>query len=834
MRWRRAQVFFLVTGDRRRALETQDHEDEAWMAALRSRARARRRASTHEPWPIGPEWLSNAGPQYSAVGVDWVEQALAALTAEQRACVVIPALCERGEDRLGAFLSCSPAQAMALRLQMMGRLQAALSQADIDRVDARPPGLSEATLTEALTDLADRGLAEADRPRIGRTIGIWIRRAVMLVIAALALAPGPARLAPGSQGVSWQDFGAIEFVDGRLRRMGRGSVTAAEWSPDGLRIVLAATTGVYALEAATLRPISSAPSESGTRLLGFNPESSQIATWRAGALILRDLIDLHPVFTATSPEWRDATAIAWDWAHATLAIGRAQDVALIEPRAGGRARLYPTTMAATDLRFSPGGGWLATTTAMPELQLIRTDTAQRLAIDGNAHPPIGLGFSGDGRRLVGVFGNGLAVADFDAAAWTSKVERSGLMSSPWVSADGKRAIVVAAAAGGDASEFLTLNLDTGEEMRSPAMAGDRAIDIMAVREDGARALVVNGDGLSIWDLRTGALIAASVDFAPPRRPDSPLPLRFSDDGRHLVAPDAYGGIRVLDALSGRTERALTEIADPFVEVVFSPDGQRIVADNDSGVGLRRLGPGERTRQHEPALYVFDVASGRITHVFPAARQPQFIAPSVVAYVPADRSELRAYDFVTGKNQAWEGMRAERPEAFVASAGANRIAVLTDRALELWDPGTGLIWRSSLARTSVDRGLLGRPLAMSADARLIAIAEPSQGIRVYAGETGTPRGVLARPITVTFDASLENPLKVAVSANGRWIATVDNRPTFANTSSSTLMVWRADTLRAIETRATAHERVAGIAFSPDNRRLAVLRADFVIELIELPQ
>ena len=87
--------------------------------------------------------------------------------------------------------------------------------------------------------------------------------------------------------------------------------------------------------------------------------------------------------------------------------------------------------------------------------------------------------------------------------------------------------------------------------------------------------------------------------------------------------------------------------------------------------------------------------------------------------------------------------------------------------------------------------------------------------------------------MTFDASLENPLKVAVSANGHWIATVDNRPTFANTSSSTLMVWRADTLRAIETRADTHQRVAGIAFSPDNRRLAVLRADFVIELIELP-
>ena len=132
--------------------------------------------------------------------------------------------------------------------------------------------------------------------------------------------------------------------------------------------------------------------------------------------------------------------------------------------------------------------------------------------------------------------------------------------------------------------------------------------------------------------------------------------------------------------------------------------------------------------------------------------------------------------------------------------------MTDRTLELWEPAAGLIWRSPLASTDIDRGLLGHPLAMSGDARIIAVAEPSLGVRVYAGETGVFRGMLARPITVTFDASLENPLKVAASADGRWLATVDNRPTFANAASSILTVWRADTLRAIETRADDGRRL----------------------------
>ena len=836
-RRRNARVFFLVTGDRRLALETSDHDDAAWALALRLRLRTGRRAGIEVSGLNGRAWLSDAGPPNrpptSSVSADWIGQALASMDIEQRAWVVIPALDKDGEHVLAGLLGYSYVQAAARRKQAIERLYAAVAEADTDRVALGASMLPATALAEALNEVADRGLAESrDSSRAGRG-GAWIRRAVMLIVAALVLGPGIGQKARLPPDITWAGYGEIELADGRLRRAGRGSVAEAMWSPDGARIVLAATTGLYSIEAATLRPIGYAATEPGTRLLGFDPDGSRIATWYDGALVVRDVAEMRPVYTAASSEWRNMTAAAWDWTHETLALAWPQGVLLVRPRGAAGETWVPTALQAKRLHFSPDGAWLAISTASPETLLLKTDGTRMLEIGGTLRQPIATAFSGDGQRLVGVFASGIGVADRDQVAWMMRGDRSGLSASVWVSADGKRAVVAESAAFADEAGLLTLDLDTGQVIRQLRVPRSRDADVMAVRQDGARALIVNSDGLSVWDLNTGALLAASVDFAPPHSLDLPTPVRFSPDGRRLAAPSAYGGLRVLDAVSGRTDRALNENTDPFVDIAFSPDGQRLVADNDAGMGMRRLEAADRTREQDPALYAFDAGSGRITHVLIGARQPQFVSPTTVAYLPAERNELRAYDFSDGRNQAWAGVRGARLDAFVASAGATRIAVLTDRALELWDAGTGMVWRAPLSRTDVDRGLLGRPLAMAGDSRLIAIAEPSLGIRVFAGDTGALRGVLARPITVTFAASPENPLKVAISADGRWIATVDNRPTPANTPASTLTLWRADTLRALETRPDFPARVTGIDFSPDSRRLAIIRSDYVIEVIELP-
>lgn len=836
-RRRNARVFFLVTGDRRLALETSDLEDAAWASALRLRMRGRRRTGVEALGLNRRAWLSNAGPPAgpptSSISPDWIAQALASMDNEQRAWVVVPALDDDGEHRLAGLLGCSRAQAAARRKHAIDRLYAAVAEADADRVASGAPILPVTALADALTEVADRALAEAGAASPACRGCAWIRRAVMLIIAALVLAPGVTQRAPLPPGITWVGTGEIELADGRLRRAGRGRVVEAMWSPDGARIVLAATTGIYGIEAATLRPIGYATTEPGTRLLGFDPDGSRIATWFDGALVVRDVTDLRPVFTAASSDWRSARAAAWDWTSETLALAWPQGVRLVRPH-GERGETYvPTALQAERLHFSPDGAWLAITTASPETLLLKTDATRMLEMDGNEGQPIATAFSDNGRRLVGIFANGIGVADLDQGTWTRRSDRSGLSAPVWVSSDGKRAVVAESAAVADVAGLLTLDLETGQVIRQLRVPRNQDAAMMAVRRDGARALIVNSDGLSIWDLNTGALVAASVDFAPPRGLDLPTPVRFAPDGRRLAAPSAYGGLRVLDAVSGRADRALNENTEPFVDVAFSPDGQRIVVDNDAGVGLRRLAQGDRTRQQDPALYAFDVGSGLITHIFIGSRQPQFVSPTVVAYLPAERNELRAYDFSNGRNQAWAGVRGTRLDAFVASSGATRIAVLTDRTLELWDAGTGLVWRAPLSRTDVDRQLLGRSLAMAGDGRIIAVAEPSLGIRVFAGDTGALRGVLARPITVTFDASLENPLKVAISADGRWIASVDNRPTPANTPATTLTLWRADTLRAFETHSDFPAQITGIDFSPDSRRLALIRSDYVIELIALP-
>ena len=96
-------MFFLVTGDRRQALETAGDDDEAWTARLRLCLHARRRVGPDGSRLNTGAWVSNAGPPDAAIDIDWIGQALTEMAAEQRASVVFPALFEDGEDRLAGF-----------------------------------------------------------------------------------------------------------------------------------------------------------------------------------------------------------------------------------------------------------------------------------------------------------------------------------------------------------------------------------------------------------------------------------------------------------------------------------------------------------------------------------------------------------------------------------------------------------------------------------------------------------------------------------------------------------------------------------------------------------
>ena len=830
-RRRRAQVFFLATGDRRAALRTQDLDEEAWAEALRLHIRARVPAlDLPEPRELGskPDAVRNA---------EWIEQAFCQLNPEQRACIALPALLGGGVRQLAVTLAWSMPFATDRYAQTESALRHRLSEADADQASSNESTLDGPSLGGLLAEFAERGLHGEQPPIPQRPTRSRARKLAFVfvfgLVVGLATLAGVALRANAPRGITWNNDSASEFENGRLRSIGRGIALEADWSPDGSRIVIAATTGLYSLDAADLHPVALARLARAPKLLGFSPDSSRFAAWEDGALTVRDAVSFQPVFTAASESWRGATAVAWNWSTGALALGANDGLRMLWPGRDLNERTWPAIADATHLRFSQDGVWLAVTTATPAAFALDLRSGASLALGGASYAPSGIAFSQDSTRLAGIHEFGVEVASLIRREKSDLYWNSGLMRTAWWTADGARLIVVEANDNALASSIVTLDATSGAEVRRLTLPGDGFAGAGAVRSDGARAITIDLDGLTVWNLESGSLVAASADFAPLRPSPRPYPLAFGPEGRWLAAPGTNGGVRLVDAATGRLLRTLDDNNERFVEIAVGQDGHLIAANNGESVAYRPAAPGEQSRSRDAAVYVFDTESGQITHVFPGARQPQFVLPGGLLYIPPEGTEIRQYEFDSGANRALAGVIGRGPEAYASLANGSRIALLTDRALELWDPATAMIWAAPLVRRGMDRSLSGSPLAISPEARFVAIAEPGLGIRIYAGETGALRGILARPITVSYEASNENPLKIAISPDGRWIATVDNRPTPANTASSILMVWRSDTLRPVETRSGYSEKVTGIAFSPDSRRLALIRADFVIEMIDLP-
>ncbi len=825
----RARAFFLMTGDPRAAIRGSAYPDQLDKAVVRHMLRGRLETSP----AVEPGWPANSAED------GWLWSAFVELPAEARALIALSLVGGVPDEELGAALGCAPATIALSRDRAHRDLAERLARADVD-ASGIPIDTDRERIRTGLESMAERALLAAEletampplRP-VRRKY--WTGLAITLVaLAGLAFAlknqPKPelsVEIAPGSE---------VEIRNGALIRIGRGSITDARWSPDGARIWISTSTGEYSLAASTLRPLafSAAPQAAKIRLLGFSADSGEVAAWEDGALIIRNALTLHPVFTGAAETGSGALAIAYDHLNDVLALGDDTGVRITHPRNGGLETRWPGLPGLRTLKFSPNGAWLAMAGQPAKSFLLDPRTGQSVSVGESPFAPQALAFSGNSGRLVSIRGDGIEVVEVGRAAPQMRIGLSSLLPLAWVNGDGSRAVAIDTRAATAEAEVVTLDTDSGAILRRLQLPGDPAIGLAVIAPDGRRAFIVNADGLFVWNLDDARLIATSADFAPPRPLARPLPLTFSPDGGQIVVPMPYGGLRVVDAGSGNTIRVFDDQSGPYVLAAISPGSLRLAVDNNAGVSREPIRPGEQVGASSPGIVVFDMSSGRTTHLIPGARQPQFISSTLLMYRSAWANEIRQFDFLSGANQAIAGPGSAGADAGAAARGMARVAVLTDRALEVWDAGAvGRRWGAPLARNQMDRTLLGTPLAISGDGGLVAVAEPGLGIQLFDGASGVQRATLARPITVSYDASNENPLKVAISPNGRWVATIDNRSAGANEPAPSLSIWRVDGQSVNFQSAGFPMRLAGYCFSPDGRRLAVISADYVVRFIDLP-
>jgi WD40 repeat protein len=366
-----------------------------------------------------------------------------------------------------------------------------------------------------------------------------------------------------------------------------------------------------------------------------------------------------------------------------------------------------------------------------------------------------------------------------------------------------------------------LDLVTGTET---AVLRGHAGPVAAVvwSPDGRRLATAGGDGVRLWDARSGQEVLA---LPAPLHPDSPV--TFSPDGRRLAAVGGDGRVLLWDAPPARepfTFRGHAGSDDGRVaRVAFTPDASRVVSLDD-GWTLRLWGTATgqellASRRHR----------GNGDEPRRAMLSPDGKLLAVSVYREA--GEVKVWESATGREVAtlaaggdwssqptfaWDG--AGRRLAYVAKVdlGTGEKHDL----IRVWDAAAGKDLVTLAGRGPVERGRAAEkfsPLLLSPDGKRAAAGvgyTSPEDVRLWDVDTGK------EVMTLTGAAGF------AFSPDGRWLAAGRLAGTAKDRQRpGQVVLVDAETGKEVHAMAGLHPgAVTAVAFSADGQRLASAAKD----------
>lgn len=319
-----------------------------------------------------------------------------------------------------------------------------------------------------------------------------------------------------------------------------------------------------------------------------------------------------------------------------------------------------------------------------------------------------------------------------------------------------------------------------------AMFQGQQVDTLAFSPDGKRIVTGGTDGARVWDTETGELLFGMLSTRAPVRA-----AQFSPDGQRVLALDESGTARIWNAANGeplspwlQSEGLLkTELKDFSPVGEFSPDGGLIVtAWNSKTAGLWGGTNGEHLfALSHPRVVVHAAFSPDSRYVVTSCRDPA----------------ARVWDTQTGK--VFKSLRNSNSvsQALFSPDGQKLLTLMLRRNLQLWDWQTGKRVGPEMINDAV---IL--QVSFSRDGKHIATAGSEGVARVWETETGQPIARLEHQGSV---------VSVAFSPDDKWLAT-SSKDGFAR-------VWDVARLGPVHATLPQGDEVYAASFSPDGRRIA---------------
>ena len=555
------------------------------------------------------------------------------------------------------------------------------------------------------------------------------------------------------------DTSKWKLPEGAKARLGKGAINEIVYSPDGTRLAVASSIGIWIYDAETGEELDMFTGHfDSVSSVAFSPDGNTIASGSVDNTIR--LYDAHTGETI----------------H--ILIGHGSDV--------------------TSVAFSPDGNTIASASQDGTIRLWDTRTTthkQTQRLTGHIGAVNSVAFSPDGNTIVS------AGPDNISRLWDAHTGRylrtftghTDAVHSVAFSPDGN----TIASCSPYENTIRLWDVQTGTEIRTLTGHKDRVLSV-AFGPDGNTFASGSGDGaIHLWNIHKSAhkqtqTLTGHTRFA--------SRVAFSPD-RSTIAASQGNTIHLWDADTGTLLRTLRRHTSWILSVAFSPDGNTIA----SGSYGRFLG-----RYHYANVRLWDVNTGRLLQTFEGREgsvNSIAFSPDGNTIASGSRKTVSLWDANTGALLRTFTEHGSDVHSVAFSPDGNTIASGDSSGdLFLWDVHTGTPLQS------FGRWLLGvNSVAFSPDGNTIASGHSRTTHTIHLWDTYN--GEHKQTLTGPGGGIDRGPVyKVAFSPDGNTIASTGK--------DKTIRLWDAHTGEHKQTQTlTAHtDLVYSIVFGPDGNLL----------------
>ena len=387
----------------------------------------------------------------------------------------------------------------------------------------------------------------------------------------------------------------IGLPEGAIARLGKGAISKIAYSPDGTRLAVGSSIGVWIYDIEKGKALDLFPMY-GVSCVAFSPDGKTLISGnRRHNLVLWDMTTGKPLRTFINGYHTDVFSVAFSPDGKTLVSGHSNGFICLWETATGKDSNYfyniwgeegsvliPDHIGAIrSLAFSPDGKTLVsmckgTNDAVHLWEATTGKYIRRLYVTGGEENSIeSIAFSPDGRTLaIGLGAGGIGLWDTTTGElaqglWHDTHRILSLAFSP----EG----ALLASCGEDETVRLW-DMKTNKLHRT--FTGHKG-DVFSVvfSQDGKKLASSSKESVRLWrtkgeeDLRSIVTHTAILDVA------------FSPDGKTLASGNEDNTVRLWDLKTGKPLTTLIGHEDKVSNVAFSPDGKTLASVGNDTVRL---------------------------------------------------------------------------------------------------------------------------------------------------------------------------------------------------------------------------------------------------------